>query len=221
MSIPLVEALELPITVERTTQKPHAEYANTPSADTHASVGSEYVHIHLGVYRCLILDSDLKFSRFQQAKNRASVTLSKIMSHRLPPALALDRASAERLRSVHAKLRRIILLYKYLCEKMDIKSYGHAFAEGHNINEYGRTVRASAASRVDDTHVLIRLHCGRTSRASLLLDNGISVIRQHAEGMSLRFYRVLIRRGWLLGLGRVGRGRMWIWSCSGSLRGGR
>jgi len=53
LPVPLLEALELPITVERANpQKPHAEY-DTPPNVTLSRYAGIIVHIHKGIY-CLL-----------------------------------------------------------------------------------------------------------------------------------------------------------------------
>ncbi len=67
--IPRLEALVLPISVERTnTKKPHAEYSVTPKQDEKSySFGVNYIHRKTST-ACFILDRDLKFTRFQVVK---------------------------------------------------------------------------------------------------------------------------------------------------------
>ena len=61
MSVPHPEALELPIMVERTTQRPHARYVyimrHMPTLARPQHDGDN-IYIRKGIYRCLILDHD-------------------------------------------------------------------------------------------------------------------------------------------------------------------
>ena len=52
----LLEALELPISVERTTQKPHAEYVYQYHSVTLTRRHSNGYTLLIGIYRCLIPD---------------------------------------------------------------------------------------------------------------------------------------------------------------------
>ena len=90
MSVPLLEALELPITVERTTQKPHAEYVYQRKGVTLSRRQSSVYTLLIGIYRCLILDSNLKFSRFQAAKKERQINAFKICSYRRTTSASLQ-----------------------------------------------------------------------------------------------------------------------------------
>ena len=66
--VPHLEALELPIFVERANmQKPHAEYEYSYST-TLTCCAERNIHILKASTVCYILDEDSKFSRFQGVK---------------------------------------------------------------------------------------------------------------------------------------------------------
>lgn len=90
--VPLPEALALPISVKRATQKPTPVYVPYNGIFQKNTV-KQLTNISMGIYSCFIPDRNCEFARFQTVKNQTSCKRSKInfttkplLQYSFPPA---------------------------------------------------------------------------------------------------------------------------------------
>lgn len=90
LPVPHLEALELPIGVERTTQKPHAEYVII-AAETRVPAATEYTY---PTKASTAVSSLTPIEIFQIPKCQERASSKRFLICRKPTRLTLDRASA-------------------------------------------------------------------------------------------------------------------------------
>lgn len=88
LPVPHLEALALPISVERATRRGLTQICKRSTGRcSRIGTGNTMLHIHKGIYHYPILDRDMKFARFQDVKKERRVNAFSDVC--IPPTFAL------------------------------------------------------------------------------------------------------------------------------------